>query len=71
SRDCAGDIAKYWSHLIAPISMVICAFAVTGRSEIANAVQINRSLISLPLLDNAPTVPTPPHDAARILRSLT
>ena len=31
--------------------MVICAFAATGRSEIANAVQINRSLISLLLLN--------------------
>ena len=30
--------------------MVICAFAATGRSEIVNAVQINRSLILLLLL---------------------
>jgi hypothetical protein len=33
--------------------MVSCAFAVTGRSEIANAVLINRSLILLVLLDVA------------------
>jgi hypothetical protein len=30
-----------------------CAFAATGRSEIANAVLINRSLMLLLLLDAA------------------
>jgi hypothetical protein len=34
--------------------MVSCAFAATGRSEIAKAVLINRSLILLVLLDAAP-----------------
>jgi hypothetical protein len=51
SRDVIdGDIARYWSHLIEFISMESCAFAAIGRIEIANAVLINRSLISLLLL---------------------
>jgi hypothetical protein len=48
-----GDIARYCSHLSALISMVTWAFAASGRSEIANAVLINRSFILLVLLDAA------------------
>ena len=50
SRDIAGDIARYWSHVNAPISIIACAFATAGSRQIANAVLINRSLIFLILL---------------------
>ena len=54
SRDIAGDIAKYWSHVTAPISNMTCAFATAGSRQIANAVLISRSLIFPILLDTAP-----------------
>ena len=53
SRDIAGDIARYWSHVNAFISIMTCAFAAAGSRHIANAVLINRSLIFLILLDIA------------------
>jgi hypothetical protein len=53
SRDIAGDIARYWSHVNALISIMTCAFATVGSRQIANAVLINRSLIFLILLDIA------------------
>src|SRR4029078_312098 len=52
----AGDIARYWPHVNAAISIVTCAFAVPERSEIANAVVINRAFILLILLDAAELV---------------
>ncbi|MGB7280252.1 MAG: hypothetical protein WBD15_21225, partial [Pseudolabrys sp.] len=51
-----GDIARYWPHVNAAISIVTCAFAAPERSEIANAVLINRSFILLILLDAAELV---------------
>ena len=47
--DCAGGIARYWSHVILPISMVSCAFATTGTIEIANVRPINLHLIEVVL----------------------
>lgn len=47
--------------------MVSCAFAATGRSEIANAALINRSFIFVVLSDAAPGLSSTPIEAARIL----
>jgi hypothetical protein len=39
-------MAKYWSHRMSDICTVICAFAVSGRSEIANINPVDFSLMT-------------------------
>jgi len=51
SRDIAGDIARYWSHVNSPMSIMTWAFATAGSRQTANVVLINRTFIFFILLD--------------------
>ena len=54
--DCDCGIARYWLHMILPISMVTCAFATIGIIETANVRLINLHLIEVVLNADLPRI---------------